>query len=192
MRGFLGAAAAAAALSSVMVCSPAKAAVTIYNLGVIGLGSFTFSGLADGPGAFTSYVKFQLGAPVFGSVSYSNTAAAGGAISGGNLVLDSCSTNCFGNVLTPTGVFINGSPLITLPGGTVQFAGFGPDSLSSGNYFLKLTGSIPAGRPDLPYTGTITVASAVPEPGTWAMMMLGFAGLAFASTRRRKPAAVAV
>jgi hypothetical protein len=33
---------------------------------------------------------------------------------------------------------------------------------------------------------TLTV-SAVPEPSTWAMMMLGFAGLAFAACRKNRP-----
>jgi hypothetical protein len=32
----------------------------------------------------------------------------------------------------------------------------------------------------------IETASAVPEPGTWAMMMLGFVGLAFAFHKRRR------
>jgi hypothetical protein len=36
------------------------------------------------------------------------------------------------------------------------------------------------------YTGTITLSSAVPEPATWAMMLAGFGGLAFAGMRRRK------
>jgi PEP-CTERM motif len=34
-------------------------------------------------------------------------------------------------------------------------------------------------------TGTITVA-AVPEPSTWAMMILGFAGVGYMTYRRRK------
>jgi hypothetical protein len=32
----------------------------------------------------------------------------------------------------------------------------------------------------------LEVSSAVPEPSTWAMMLVGFGGLAFATTRRRK------
>jgi hypothetical protein len=37
---------------------------------------------------------------------------------------------------------------------------------------------------------TVTVTSAVPEPSTWAMMLFGFAGLAYATRRRREPVAV--
>ncbi|OJY38154.1 MAG: hypothetical protein BGP06_17150 [Rhizobiales bacterium 65-9] len=38
---------------------------------------------------------------------------------------------------------------------------------------------------------TPTIGGAVPEPSTWAMMLVGFAGLGFASQRRKKPVAVA-
>jgi hypothetical protein len=35
------------------------------------------------------------------------------------------------------------------------------------------------------------IAGAVPEPSTWAMMLLGFAGIGFMAYRRRKSAAIA-
>jgi hypothetical protein len=42
-------------------------------------------------------------------------------------------------------------------------------------------------------TVTATLATAVPEPSTWAMMLLGFAGLGFTAYRRKaKPALMAV
>jgi len=40
------------------------------------------------------------------------------------------------------------------------------------------------------YPGGIAIAaspSAIPEPSTWAMMLLGFAGVGFAGYRRRSP-----
>jgi PEP-CTERM motif len=38
----------------------------------------------------------------------------------------------------------------------------------------------------------LTVTAAVPEPSTWAMMLIGFAGLGYSSRRAsRKSAAVA-
>jgi hypothetical protein len=43
-----------------------------------------------------------------------------------------------------------------------------------------------------PNTLTETVASGVPEPSTWAMMLLGFAGVGFMACRRKsKPVLVA-
>ena len=46
---------------------------------------------------------------------------------------------------------------------------------------------------NLSFAGTVTdVASAVPEPSTWAMVLLGFAGVGFMSYRRKsKPALMA-
>jgi PEP-CTERM motif len=38
---------------------------------------------------------------------------------------------------------------------------------------------------DVPLTGTITAISAVPEPSTWAMLILGFAGVGFMAYRRK-------
>ena len=42
---------------------------------------------------------------------------------------------------------------------------------------------------DVPEQWTVTEVAAVPEPSTWAMMILGFCGLGFMAYRRRsKPA----
>jgi hypothetical protein len=38
---------------------------------------------------------------------------------------------------------------------------------------------------------SVTVGSSVPEPSTWAMMLLGFIGLGFAFRRPRRKAAFA-
>ena len=46
----------------------------------------------------------------------------------------------------------------------------------------------PSGTGEIAGTGTI---SSVPEPSTWAMMMLGFAGLAYAGYRKTKTARTA-
>jgi PEP-CTERM motif len=42
--------------------------------------------------------------------------------------------------------------------------------------------------PDIGTDGKFTLAvnSAIPEPSTWAMMLLGFAGLGFAGYRQRQ------
>jgi hypothetical protein len=57
------------------------------------------------------------------------------------------------------------------------------DSVNS--YFYAVPGCCLLGQP---ISGTLTV-SAVPEPSTWAMMLLGFAGVGFMAYRRKsKPA----
>jgi hypothetical protein len=45
---------------------------------------------------------------------------------------------------------------------------------------------------DGPFTGTMTAITAVPEPSTWAMMILGFAGIGCLAYRRRNQVALAV
>ena len=61
---------------------------------------------------------------------------------------------------------------------TILFTGSGLQF----QYFLN-------GNPQVLQTGTVLVsqiAPAVPEPSTWAMMILGFAGVSFLAYRRRK------
>ncbi len=66
----------------------------------------------------------------------------------------------------------------------------GPNSLTLGTYDLTYRPYIgdiespPGAFPtDLIFTATLTV---VPEPSTWAMMMLGFAGLGFTGYRKAR------
>jgi hypothetical protein len=40
--------------------------------------------------------------------------------------------------------------------------------------------------------GDATVSGAVPEPSTWAMLLLGFAGLCYAGYRQAKTSAAAL
>jgi hypothetical protein len=56
--------------------------------------------------------------------------------------------------------------------------------LGSGNYYLQIGGT---GGGTSGYGGNLTTAGigAVPEPATWAMMILGFAGVGFMAYRRR-------
>jgi len=56
--------------------------------------------------------------------------------------------------------------------------------LGSGNYYLQIGGT---GGGTSGYGGNLTTAAigVVPEPSTWAMLLLGFAGVGFMSYRRR-------
>jgi len=62
--------------------------------------------------------------------------------------------------------------------------------LATGNDTLTFTyddgGSLNADHPANLGLDTVSVASAVPEPSTWAMMILGFAGVGFMAYRRTK------
>ena len=54
--------------------------------------------------------------------------------------------------------------------------------LPAGDYYLNIAGT--AGS-TAGYGGNLAVVAAVPEPATWAMMLLGFAGVGFMAYRRR-------
>lgn len=65
--------------------------------------------------------------------------------------------------------------------------GFSFAGLSAGNYDLAVSGSLDRAQPLGGYTGAISsVAAPVPEPETYAMLMLGLAGVGFAARRRNK------
>jgi len=72
-------------------------------------------------------------------------------------------------------------PCPTNPGGCQILAGFA--LLDSGTYYLQLTGD---GGGTAGYGGNLTTSpfGAVPEPATWAMMLLGFLGLGVYARRR--------
>jgi hypothetical protein len=81
------------------------------------------------------------------------------SIIGGNLVID------FGS--TPTPIVVNGV--------TYDLAINDVDLTTAGFKFVDQAN----------LTGVLTLASAVPEPSTWAMMVLGFAGVGFLAYRRQ-------
>jgi hypothetical protein len=65
------------------------------------------------------------------------------------------------------------------------------DYEAAGAYFVEVSGTSGSGAFRLAVDGNVTTL-AVPEPSTWAMMLLGFAGLgaaAYRSTRRNTAAA---
>jgi hypothetical protein len=65
--------------------------------------------------------------------------------------------------------------------GIDESLGLDPDNATAFVTQVTFTG-------DGTFTGTMTAITAVPEPSTWAMLILGFAGIGFMTYRRRKPA----
>jgi PEP-CTERM motif len=78
------------------------------------------------------------------------------------------------------------SPTSNYTGSFVGWEGLDPTGLSETTYDMH-QGSL---------TGTLAVitlgSTGIPEPSTWAMMLLGFAGLGYAGYRTRKGARSAV
>lgn len=190
---------AGALIGGAMLASPSKAAVVkVTDLGALPLDTSLYFG-TSGAGSFSNYFKFELGSALTdASVTFSDSVKPNKnpalpsplLITGGTLALYSCATNCTGGTLAPTGSLLDSTALINT-GLTTQGASFGPGLLSTaGYYYLLLSGIAPVSS--VTYTGTITLSSAVPEPATWAMMLAGFGGLAFAGMRRRKTVGAAV
>ena len=157
--------AAAFATSTFAIAVPAEATIINYSVnGSAGTGSFSL----DLTGGVYTLDTVSL---TFGTASFniSNTQLA-------NLG----SNYCLGTA-SASGCFVDGSTNsfgMTLdPSLTSQTAGYSIWADGNGG----LTGSR--------NTIITQVAAAVPEPATWAMMLLGFGAIGFA-LRRRKPAEV--
>lgn len=124
------------------------------------------------------------GTSIFGNITYSHTACTSGSLggpvqgiftinAGGDLLQGS-----FDGTVTPTGTPISNlffTYLIT--GGTGQFLG------ATGSFYGIGTADLSKGPP-----ATISLNfRAVPEPATWAMMLLGFGGIGLTVRRRAAP-----
>ncbi|MEO8455310.1 MAG: FxDxF family PEP-CTERM protein [Sphingomicrobium sp.] len=71
--------------------------------------------------------------------------------------------------------------------GSNEFWGLGDTLINSGQYTLTVNGN---NSRTGTLGGTITIAQALPEPGTWAMMLIGFGAVGFALRRKRKLALI--
>lgn len=130
----------------------------IFDSGAVGVGIQGFAGAA-GPASFGP------GATTLASSS-----------SGDGVALSQ-----FGELFVPAG-YASGSSLSetsTYLGATLASLGMTPGEYlyrwGSGDHFDTLTLNIGVVPPPLP----------IPEPSTWAMMLLGFAGLGYAAVRRK-------
>ena len=85
----------------------------------------------------------------------------------------------------PNADFETALPGLTYPASLVSFPTDGsPITLRLSQSF----GFSVAGGNDA-LLGTVTLAGAIPEPSTWAMMLIGFAGIGFMTYRRRNQSA---
>jgi hypothetical protein len=170
-----------ALLGAILLTTPTTASAAVVLFDVSGHGTRadngsiqSFSGTIDidtAAGTVTAIdVQFPTD-PTFNVVS----ASSAGGVSG--WALSSDLTGNFGLAPTVTAAYdltlffttTNPSSLVGFTGGTITGAGVNGTGLSLSNY-SSLTG---------------TITAAVPEPSTWAMMILGFAGVGFMAYRRK-------
>jgi len=67
---------------------------------------------------------------------------------------------------------------------TISFT-TGPQTFDSGLFTLSVDDVTIFGKSTVNLTGTIAAVAPVPEPSTWAMMILGFMGVSFMAYRRK-------
>ncbi|MGB7407398.1 MAG: FxDxF family PEP-CTERM protein [Pontixanthobacter sp.] len=168
MRKF--ATATAMALATCVMAAPASAATVIeLDAGEDGALSGEFGMTINMMGEFTELFTFEL--PEMGTTGATISTVGSGV-----------------NNLDFIEVLLNGVAFDLTPNGRVQFGSLEGISTQAGTQNLSVRG-FSAGNGS--FAGTIAfdpeVAAAVPEPSTWALLLLGFAGVGF-SMRRRKQA----
>ena len=179
MKKLLLATVAAAGLA---LASPAFAApVVVENLGADPNTGISFT---PGAGTFDDAFTFSVTAPETLTIAaILNTFPQGPGSSA--FISNFIGEIVMGTPATP-GTIEVGPELATSPCGAVtncQSLG-GQVTLATGDYFLEFTGD--AGATASYGGGTVNTVAAVPEPSTWAMMIIGFAGVVFMGMRKRR------
>jgi PEP-CTERM motif len=181
-----------AVLGVAILCSPAAHAATIVDLGPILNDSVSFpSTKTPGLGqAFDDFFEFTLPTAEYITASMSLSGPMQDQIPAGKGEL-TLSTWTSGGVspVIPVGSVIE-LAIVSGPssGGETAVVGsatpFG-DYEQAGKYFVEVSGTSGIGKLNLAVDGNVTTL-AVPEPSTWAMFGIGFAGLGAMGLRRRR------
>jgi hypothetical protein len=125
------------------------------------------------PGMFTDVFNFTLGGAALTDASLISV-----SLGGGNNIDFTCPT-CT--------VRLDSTAFTLMSTGTLDTFTLSPTNLTTGMHALTITGNIVSG-PSAAFSGTINFNTpALPEAATWAMMLLGFAGMGLVLRRRRRP-----
>jgi hypothetical protein len=171
-----------------LVPAPAIAAtISVQNIGSIFNQSEDINA-ASTPGSgitFAQFFEFTLPTRETITVSMSDSGVGSLAIVDGVLSLNTHTSTGPSPLFIPSGTLLESAPLLNVVGG--QEATVTPDVLSAGSYFAEVNGISGSSRIKLAIDGTVTGISAIPEPSTWAMFVLGFIGLAWVGYRNSRP-----
>ena len=167
---------AASVATSILLGATAASALTIIP---------TFSAPAPDGSFSGAYMHLGIAGPTFSdTVSFTMPTGVAGA------TLSSIFSVSEANNITFTSATFNGTALAITSAGNPEFRSINNLAVVSGAQTLTLTGTSGGNGS---YAGTLSfarLAAAVPEPGAWALMIVGFGG-AGAVLRRRKTAATA-
>lgn len=170
---------AGAALAAAFVAAPASASTVVIG---------SCDSVSDGDAQGCLFSGNISGNPNPNNVnSYKNAEAAYNALAFPDITLNFITASDEGNFSSFGSITGNGgnSGTFSLPGYALQYY-----AVKAGNEFVlyQYTGSNSwqtAGRQGLSHIAFFGVRSAVPEPGTWALMLLGFGGVGVSMRRRR-------
>jgi hypothetical protein len=202
----------ALALGSVTAAAPASAAFVSFNTTGSTLSCGTFSG-ATCTGSGTNVLNIGGGAGVAGGLTLSFDPSGAIVDAPSNITLGAIdSTGLLSSNYDLSGILLNILVNSTPPGGngslplgtiTGSLSGFSADAkitfasggVTIGGFNYSVTNSPLNISPPSSNLGVTTIQGAValvPEPATWGMMLLGFAGIGVSMRRRRNPALVQV
>src|SRR6476646_6907344 len=132
---------------------------------------------AEGTNSFSS--SFTISDPLAGIYSISGDTSTPGVIFSNTSNL-TCIASVMGCTVGPGYNLIIG----TTPSGFSAF-GLPLTNLAAGDYRLTINGISPNSGS---FTGNVRITTgAVPEPGTWALMLLGFGAVGLTMRRKRRP-----
>ena len=156
------------ALSSVAASVPANAQALNFTLSGARNATFTLS--SSTPNSFTT------NAVVGDQIFFNNVAGIfGGSAGTGNISFGT-------NTIADLNIQSSNLDFTQLFGSAILFTG-SPSSPTFALGTFNLSGGFTSGASTL--TISQAAVAAVPEPGTWAMMLLGFGAVGFAVRRRR-------
>ena len=165
--------AGAMAIASVTVAAtPAHAVVIFDNVDalILSLAGSEFFGatLIAEPGAFSHQFDFMIATDSLANSSVTTTMLGGNDVDFSSILLD-------GFAFTQT----------SNDGMGAENWELSAVSLGGGLHSIFVNGSVVGTSSNGAYSGVLNVG-AVPEPGTWAMMLLGFGAIGFAMRRSRR------
>lgn len=189
MRKILVTLLAAGAALAAQAIQPAKAVIVNY-----------YSGFSEGPGGLSFFGLFNTDtvASINGASGIGSFPSAG--ISFGAEYIGTISVGAAGSYAFQLGsddasyLFINGNMIINNGGSHGYNILGGSTLLSAGTHSVTVQyyNTFCCGaQVDLILPTGATYVSGVPEPATWAMMLLGFAGIGVVAQRRRRALAMA-
>lgn len=164
----------AVALAALSTAAPASAAMYSFNFS--GANFFGSPANAIGSGVFTTS---DVATSVLGRTAFSITSITG--MVNGSAINAPNTGASYGNYFTTGGTFLDGTGLrfFTNAGNDVRF--FFQDTVSQ----YRVNTFSPGASAFV--TATSAALPAVPEPGAWAMLILGFGGVGLAMRRRPRP-----